>query len=305
MRMVDLNQLFYFAKIVEYGGISEASKHLRIPKSKLSRHLAALEEELGVRLIHRTTRHFSVTDIGQTYYTHCQAMLDKAEIAQASIMEAQTKPRGLIRITCPVTLLHMSVEDMITSFMKENPEVDMIVDATNRRVDLVHEGVDIALRVIKPPFEDSEYVMKRLSIREQVLVASPDLIEQFGEIHTPKDLHIYPSMVHNQYRDRNHWEFLDHYNNTTIVPFNPKFMTTDLSLLKKAALNGIGIVKVPLMVVHDDVKSGKLIKILPDWHFQDEVVHAVYPSRRGVIPAIRSFLDHLEKEFIELDKSQC
>ena len=101
--MVDLNQLYYFAKIVEYGGISQASKYLRIPKSKLSRHLAALEEELGVRLIHRTTRQFSVTDIGQTYYTHCQAMLDKAEIAQASIMEAQAKPRGLIRITCPIT----------------------------------------------------------------------------------------------------------------------------------------------------------------------------------------------------------
>ncbi|GAA5099420.1 LysR substrate-binding domain-containing protein [Wohlfahrtiimonas larvae] len=303
--MVDLNQLYYFAKIVEYGGISEASKHLRIPKSKLSRHLAALEEELGVRLIHRTTRHFSVTDIGQTYYTHCQAMLEKAEIAQASIMEAQTKPRGLIRITCPITLLHMSVENMITSFVKENPEVEMIVDATNRRVDLVHEGVDIALRVIKPPFEDSEYVMKRLSVREQVLVASPDLINQIGKIVTPETLHQFPSLAHNQHRDRNNWELIDQHNNTTIVPFNPKFMTTDLSLLRKAALNSIGIVKLPLMVVHDDIKSGKLIRILPDWHFQDEVVHAVYPSRRGVIPAIRSFLDHLESEFAELDKSQC
>ncbi len=305
MRMVDLNQLYYFAKIVEYGGISEASKHLRIPKSKLSRHLAALEEELGVRLIHRTTRHFSVTDIGQTYYTHCQAMLDKADIAQASIMEAHVKPRGLIRITCPITLLHMSVQDMITKFMKENPEVDMIIDATNRRIDLVHEGIDIALRVTKPPFEDSEYVMKRLSIREQVLVSSPDLIQRLGEAHSPKDLHIYPAMAHNQHRDHNQWEFVDHANNTTVIPFIPKFMTTDLSLLRNAALNGIGIVKIPLMVVHEDIKAGTLLKVLPDWHFQDEVVHAVYPSRRGVIPAIRSFLDHLEKEFIKLNQYQC
>lgn len=305
MRMVDLNQLYYFAKIVEYGGISEASKHLRIPKSKLSRHLAALEEELGVRLIHRTTRHFSVTDIGQTYYTHCQAMLDKAEIAQASIMEAQTKPRGLIRITCPITLLHMSVQHMITSFLKENPEVDMIVDATNRRVDLVHEGVDIALRVLKPPFEDSEYVMKRLSVREQALVASPELIQSLGDVQDPKDLYIYPSMAHSQYRDRNIWEFIDSHNNTTIIPFNPKFMTTDLALLKQGAINGIGIAKIPLMVVHDEIKTGQLIRLLPDWRFEDEIVHAVYPSRRGVIPAIRSFLDHLEKEFIQLDQSQC
>lgn len=303
--MIDLNQLYYFAKIVEYGGISEASKHLRIPKSKLSRHLAALEEELGVRLIHRTTRHFSVTDIGQTYYAHCQSMLEKAEIAQASILEAHSKPRGLIRITCPVTLLHMSVEDMITSFVQQNPEVDMIIDATNRRVDLVHEGIDIAFRVLKPPFEDSEYVMKRLSVREQVLVGSPKLINAFGEIHTPQELHRYPSMAHSKHRDRNQWEFLDYYNNTTTVSFNPKFMTTDLALLKKAALNGIGIVKLPLMVVHKEVDNGDLIRLLPDWHFQDEVVHAVYPSRRGVLPAIRSFLDHLEKEFKELDKFQC
>ncbi len=303
--MVDLNQLYYFAKIVEYGGISQASKHLRIPKSKLSRHLAALEEELGVRLIHRTTRQFSVTDIGQTYYTHCQAMLDKAEIAQASIMEAQAKPRGLIRITCPITLLHLSVEEMITSFLEQNPEVDMIVDATNRRVDLVHEGVDIALRVLKPPFEDSEYVMKRLGIRKQVLVGSPDLVKKIGEISSPKDLHLYPSMAHSQHRDRNEWEIFDENNNVSNVSFFPKFMTTDLSLLKKAALSGVGITQMPLMVVHDEVKEGKLIQILPEWHFKDEIVHAVYPSRRGVIPAIRAFLDHLEAEFIELDKSQC
>lgn len=304
MKMVDLNQLYYFAKIVEYGGISEASKHLRIPKSKLSRHLAALEEELGVRLIHRTTRHFSVTDIGQTYYAHCQAMLEKAEVAQASILEAHSKPRGLIRITCPITLLHLSMEDMIASFLTQNPEVDMIVDATNRRVDLVHEGVDIALRVLKPPFEDSEYVMKRLGFREQVLVASPTLLAEGTGINSPNDLLNYPSMAHSQYKDRNQWEFLDHYNNTTIIPFNPKFMTTDLSLLKKAALNGIGITKMPLMVIQDEINNGQLIRLLPEWQFQDEVIHAVYPSRRGVIPAIRSFLNHLEKEFIELDKQQ-
>lgn len=303
--MIDLNQMYYFAKIVEYGGISEASKHLRIPKSKLSRHLAALEDELGVRLIHRTTRQFSVTDIGQTYYVHCQSMLEKADIAQASIMEAQAKPRGLIRITCPVTLLHLSVEEMVTSFLQENPEVDMIVDATNRRIDLVHEGVDIALRVIKPPFEDSEYVMKRLGVRKQVLVGSPELIQRYGGVESPKDLHQYPSMAHSQHRDRNQWDLLDSDKNLMTIHYHPKFMTTDLSLLKKSALNGIGITKIPLMVVYDEIKEGRLVEILPHWHFEDEIVHAVYPSRRGVIPAIRAFLDHLEKKFIELDHSQC
>lgn len=302
--MIDLNQLYYFAKIVEHGGISEASKHLRVPKSKLSRHLAALEEELGVRLIHRTTRHFSVTDIGQTYYAHCQSMLDKAEIAQASIMEAQAKPRGLIRITCPITLLHLSVEEMITSFLKNNPEVDMIVDATNRRIDLVHEGIDIALRVSTPPFKDSEYVMKRLSMRQQLLVASPDLIEEIGVISHPKDLFRYPSMVHSQYRDRNQWELLDNHNISTLIPFTPKFMTTDLSLLKKAAVNGIGAVKLPAMIIQEELAARQLVQLLPNWRFEDEVVHAVYPSRRGVIPAVRSFLDHLENEFTELDKNQ-
>jgi len=150
--MQDLNDLYYYVQAVDHGGFAPAGRVLGMPKSKLSRRIAKLEERLGVRLIQRSTRHFAVTDAGETYYTHCKAMLVEAEGAQEAIDTLTAEPRGVIRMTCPIPLVNAYVGVMLADFMVRYPHVTVQMEATNRRVDLVSESVDVALRVRPPPF---------------------------------------------------------------------------------------------------------------------------------------------------------
>lgn len=168
--MQDLNDLFYFVQTVEHQGFAPAGRALGMPKSRLSRRLALLEERLGVRLIQRSTRHFMVTDIGLTYYERCKAMLAEAEAAQEVIDAAQVEPRGVVKLTCPIALLHTHVGGMLADFMLKYPRVVIQLEATNRRVDVLGEAVDVAIRVRPPPLEDSELVMRVLADRGQSLV---------------------------------------------------------------------------------------------------------------------------------------
>ena len=157
--MKDLNDLYYYVQVVDHGGFAPAGRALGMPKSKLSRRIALLEERLGTRLIQRSTRRFAVTEPGQTYYGHCKAMLVEAEAADEAIALTQAEPRGVVRMTCPVALLDTHVGDMVAAFMVAHPRVQIHLEETNRRVDVVGEGVDVAIRVRPPPIEDSELVL--------------------------------------------------------------------------------------------------------------------------------------------------
>ena len=158
--MEDLNTLYYFTQVVEHGGFAPAGRALDIPKSKLSRRIALLEERLGVRLLQRTSRHCSLTEIGQEYYQRCVAMRVEAEGAAEVIERNRSEPRGLVRLACPTTLLNSWVGPMLTRFMLRYPAVELFIESTNRRVDVLHEGFDIALRVRFPPLENTDMVMK-------------------------------------------------------------------------------------------------------------------------------------------------
>eukprot|EP00102_Acyrthosiphon_pisum_P017609 XP_008189085.1 PREDICTED: HTH-type transcriptional regulator PtxR-like [Acyrthosiphon pisum] len=154
--LTDLNDLFFFASVVDHQGFAPAGRALGIPKSKLSRRVALLEERLGVRLIQRSTRRFSVTELGQTYYAHCKAMLVEAEAAQQAIEQTRAEPCGTVRMSCPVAILHTRVGSMVAAFMADYPKVTVHLEATNRRVDVVGEGLDLAIRVRPPPLDDSD-----------------------------------------------------------------------------------------------------------------------------------------------------
>ncbi len=173
MKLPDLNELYYFAQVVEHGGFAPAGRALGIPKSKLSRRVALLEERLGTRLLQRSTRSFAVTEVGQRYYQHCRAMLIEAEAAEESAALAHAEPCGVVRVSCPVALLAARVGGMLGEFMRRYPQVELLVDETNRRVDVVGEGLDLAIRVRPPPLQDSELVLRTLAERRQCLVAAP------------------------------------------------------------------------------------------------------------------------------------
>ena len=192
--MQDLNDLYYFVQVVDHGGFAPAGRAIGMPKSRLSRRIAQLEERLGVRLLQRSTRQFAVTELGRTYYEHCKAMLVEAEAAQAAIEMTRAEPCGLIRMSCPIALLHTHVGPMLADFMARHPQIRVELEGTNRRVDPIAEGVDVAIRVRPPPLQDSELVIRILAQRRQCLVASPALVAQRGLPAAPADLHGWPSM---------------------------------------------------------------------------------------------------------------
>lgn len=298
--MQDLNDLYYFVQAVDHGGFAPAGRALGVPKSKLSRRIALLEERLGVRLIQRSTRRFAVTQIGQSYYDHCKAMLVEAEAAQEIIDASRAEPRGVVRITCPVALLHVHVGSMLGDFMMRYPQITVHLEATNRRVDVVSEAVDVAIRVRPPPLQDSDLVMRVLADRGQCLVASPALIERFGFPVSPADLDGWPSLGLGVPQQTYSWTLLGPDSAQATVHHTPRLVTTDMIALRNAALSGVGAVQLPLLMVRDHLVDGSLVRVVPDWAPRREIIHAVFPSRRCLLPSVRMLIDYLALRFGEL-----
>lgn len=300
--MQDLNDLYYFVQVVEHQGFAPASRALNIPKSKLSRRVAELEERLGVRLLQRSTRHFHVTELGQRYYQHCKAMLIEADAAQAVIDGTQSEPSGLIRLSCPITLLNAHVGSMLATFLKQYPQVFVDLEATNRRVDVVSEGFDLAIRVRPPPLEDSDLVLRILSDRGKIIVASPKLFGAGSVPGTPEKLLDYPALAVGNMQQRHAWTLINRQNESCDLIYHPRYATTDMLALREAAIAGIGIVQLPLLTVRDTLASGQLIQLLPEWSLPREIIHLVFPSRRGLLPSVRLLIDHLAGCFAAFDE---
>jgi len=300
--MRDLNDLYYFVQVVEHGGFAPAGRALGEPKSKLSRRIALLEESLGVRLLQRSTRHFSVTEIGLTYYQHCKAMLIEAEAAEDAIAVTRAEPRGSIRLSCPHALLDARVGAMLSDFLKQCPSVRLELEATNRQVDVISEGLDFAIRVRPPPLADSDLVMRVLADRGQCLVASPALLEQFGAPLLPADLVPLPSLALGLPQDRHTWALFGPDGASAVIQHQPRLVSRGMAALRTAAVAGVGIVQMPNLMVAHLLQSGELIWVIPEWRPRREIVHAVYSSRRGQLPSVRALLDFLADAFARLDE---
>ena len=295
--MRDLNALQLFVQVVTHGGFSAAGRALGMPKSKLSRRIAQLEEELGVRLIQRSTRRFAVTEVGQEYLRHCTAMLVEADAAQATIDRMRSEPQGLVRMSCPTALLDYQVGDMVARFMSANPRVVVHLESSNRRVDVIGEGFDMAVRVRFPPLEDTDLVMRVLGDSTQRLVASAGLLAAVPHPLTPQALSALPSLDDGPAHRDHVWRLQGPDGSRVDVKHAPRLVSDDRLALRLAALRGVGIVQLPTMMVWHDLKRGLLVYVLPQWAPQPGIVHAVFPSRRGLLPAIRELIDFLAGRF--------
>jgi len=300
--MQDLNDLYYFVQVVEHGGFAPAARALGEPKSKLSRRVAGLEARLGVRLLQRSTRTLSVTELGRAYYGHCKAMLVEADAAQELIDRQRSEPCGIVRMTCPVALLDARVGDMLADFMAQHPRVEIHLEATDRRVDVVTEGVDIAVRVRPPPLADSDLVLRTLSDRGQCLVASPALLERTGAPAAPAQLARLPSLGLGRPQARHEWHLLGPDGEDLSIEHRPRFITHSMTALRAAAVAGIGVVQLPTMMIRDPLARGALEQVLPGWAPPREIIHAVFPSRRGLLPSVRALVDYLLARFRSLDE---
>lgn len=291
--MDDLNDLYYFVKVVEHGGFTQAGRALNVPKSTLSRRIAALEAQYDVRLLQRTTRRFTVTETGREFHERCLAVLVEADAAREVIERRHAAPRGIVRVSCPTALLEYRVSELIARFMAIHPQVHVHLEATNRRVDLLSEGVDLALRVRFPPLEDSDLVMRILGDSPQRLVAAPQWLAARGAPLTdPAALAGEPSLDWGP--PRHHvWQLVGPNGEHAQLRHYPRYISDDLHALRDAAIHGVGIVQLPCMAIDDDLRDGTLIDVLPGWAPKGGVIHAVFPSRRGLLPRVRLLIDFL------------
>jgi DNA-binding transcriptional LysR family regulator len=291
--MENLNDLYFFVQAVEHGGFAPAGRALGVPKSKLSRRVALLEKRLGVRLIHRSTRRFVLTEVGRRYFTHCQAMLVEADAAQEVIDSLTAEPAGVIRLTCPIGLLNFHIGEMLARFLAQCPNVSIQLEATNRHVDVIGEGMDMAIRVRPRPLEDSDLALRVLSDRGQCLVASPTLAERMGLPDKPEDLSNWPSLSRAVPQENHAWVLENAAGETVTVQHTPRYITTDMLALKAAALAGVGVAQLPVLMLSRELESGALVSVLPQWRPPREVIHIVFPSRRGMLPSVRALIDFL------------
>ncbi len=295
--MHDLNAMYLFAKVVDHGGYTAAARALGMQTSKISRHVADLEKELGVRLLNRTTRRMSLTDVGQTFYQHCAALVAEAQAATEIIDRTRSVPQGTVRMSCPVPLLETDVAAIVSRYLLDNPMVRVQIDATSRRVNVIEEGIDIALRVRRPPLEDSGLAMRPLSDTTGVLVCSPRLFGRRARPRHPDELADLPTLDMATANDRYTWEFQAPGGEEISVAHVPRLLTDDFATLRHAAIAGVGIAQLPYFMVREGLAGGLLEQLLPDFGSPESLVHAVFPSRRGLVPAVRALLDALASGF--------
>ena len=291
--MQDLNDLIYFAEVVDRGGFAAAGRSLGLPKSRLSRRVAELETRLGVRLLQRTTRKLSLTAVGEQYHRHCVAMREDALAAEDAVAQAQKEPIGTIRVACPVTLAQTTLGPILPQFMQRYPKVKVEVRVSNRVVDLVEEGFDVALRV-RPSLDDSgSLVVKNFGFTRTILVASPQQLERQGRPLTLSDLERLDTVSMSSADGRATWQLVGPGGATHVFQHEPRYVADDLLTLKFAVIYGTGICGMPDYMCSDDIRERRLEQILPQWAPRPGIFHAVFPSRRGLVPAVRKFLDFL------------
>lgn len=295
--MQNLNDLYYFVQVIDHGGYAAASRAIGAPKSKLSRRIMELEERLGVRLLQRSTRKLAVTELGQEYYRHCIAMLVEASAAQEAIDRSRSGPQGLIRVSAPPALVCFEVGPMIARYMTANPRVTVDLESTSRRVDVIGEGIDVAIRVRFPPLEQTDLVMRSLGESPQRMVASPKLLSGLTLPLVPADLGTLPSLDLAPMLSQHVWQLSGAEGATARITHKPCLVTDDMSQLLYAALEGVGVVKLPSMVADQHIESGRLVDVVPGWLPRSGIVHAVFPSRRGLLPSVRGFIDFLAEAY--------
>jgi DNA-binding transcriptional LysR family regulator len=293
--MRDLNDLYLFAAVVEHGGFSQASRALGLPKSRLSRRVAALEERLATRLVQRSTRTFAVTDAGRAFLQHCQLMVSEADAAENAVAEIQAVPRGLLRVSSPITMTQYVIGPILPAFLLANPDVRVEIVSTNRLVNVIEENLDMGLFVHRAPLQDSLLVERMLGSSPQLLVASPRLFGDAPRPVEPQDLRQWPSLAVSGRSSPDTWELKCGDRLETIFK-GPRLTGESLTVLKDAALAGVGITRLPEFICRGELHDGRLEHVLPDWTLPAHAIHAVYPSRKGMTRAVRAFLDYLVQE---------
>ena len=284
---------YYFYLVVKHGGFSAASEATQITKSKLSRRILELEERFNIKLIQRTTRHFQVTPLGQQFYEECQKVVNQIECSENVLLQQKSEPQGLVRISCPNVMLQFQIRPILNAFLQQYPKVQLELELTSRRVDVLHDNIDIAIRTSFNPNVDSSLIVRDVVKTTHCLVASQSLL-QGHTIQHYQELAQYPALALGLMKNQYTWH-LQHLTTgeTVNFHFDPRLKCNDLAGVYYAVKDGLGIADLPVLSVQEDLKNGDLIQVLPDWQSNIGTVQLVYASRKGQRLVIEKLIESL------------
>lgn len=303
--MHNLNDYYYYVQVVKYQGFTKASEGMGIAKSKLSRHISELEERLGVRLIQRNTRKFAVTDLGQQFYQRCVELLEQVvDIEQFIHSTKHDELCGNIRISCPIALVNMPIGQIVAQFMADNPQVNIELIATNDKVDIIEQNIDLAIRVRSQALENSDLIMRELDAWEQVLVVSRVLWQKYARPESLQHLESLPTIGSHRPHQQWHFKHQDGEQQCSIQ-LNSKLKTDHFFAMKLAVMQGIGVAVLPKIFVRAELASGQIEHLFPEWQLPQGVIYIAYASRQGMLPATRLLLDNILAGFKQIPAQVC
>ncbi len=286
-----------FRRVVELHGFSAAARDLKLSNAAVSSHVRELEEELGVALLARTTRHVSPTEAGRAYYERCARILDDLTETELALGTLQAAPRGTLRINCPMALGVLYIAAAVADFCKRHPEVRADLVMNDRAVDMIEEGFDVSLRA-RMQLEDSTLIGRRLCRIRQVACAAPTYLQNYGEPVAPADLKGHRALIYSLSSIPGRWTFRQGKAAQTVELAG--YFTANSSLaVREALLAGLGLTVIPESYVGPDIRAGRLKRLLEDYAIDDLTLYALYPSNRHLSPKVRAFVDFMAAHFAD------
>jgi len=284
-----------FVRAVQDGSFSAAARSLDLSPSAVSKQIGRLEDHLGVRLLNRTTRRLSLTEEGRAFYERCARIVAEIEEAEEWALARRGTARGKLRVASTVAFAKHQLMPLLPEFMNRYPEVDVALEVTDRPVDLVEEGVDVAIRFTEQ-LSDPSLVARRLAVNRRLICAAPAYLEAHGVPHTPQDLARHNCLTLYTISSFNDWTF-EGPDGTEVLHVNGTLESNSADALYHATLAGLGIARLSTYLIGPDLKAGRLVAVLPDYVHQDASILAVYPHRRNLSPRVRAFIDFLVEKF--------
>ncbi|MBB6221652.1 LysR substrate-binding domain-containing protein [Rhizobium leguminosarum] len=291
MALFNLNDLHLFVQAVDSGGFTAAARHLGIPKSTVSKRVAELEGRLGVRLIQRTSRSFALTELGREFFQHAQASIIEAEMAEGIVRRHLAEPAGSVRLTASVPTAQFTLTEHLPALAARYPKLRLSVHVTDRFVDIVQEGFDIALRSHRAPLPDSALVQRKLASHPFLIIASPEYIRAHGQPRRPEELTQHATIM-TSLTDNQWWLYCDN-GDESLVTLQPIMAADEPFVLMEAAAAGLGITCLPTSVCRKALATKRLVRLLPDWTAGNIETTILMPHRRGQLPAVRAVVDFL------------
>ena len=299
--MMDLNELLVFSKVAEARSFTLAAARLGMSKSTVSMRVAKLEHRLGVRLLHRTTRKFKLTEEGSIFHEHCRKVIEDIAEAERSITQVPDSPRGQVKLTAPVEFGLSFLGGWISEYLQRYPQMSIEVELTNKLVDIVEEGFDLAIRAAQ--LTASSQVARKLGSLSRGLYASPRYLKRRGTPRSVESLQQHTCLFHQSQRGPHGWSLLG-LEGSALTKFAHPLAANSFGLLRDAALNDLGIVLTPDFICREAVRDKRLVRVLPDCLLPRADIFVVYPTRRWVAPRVRSFLSFIETKIKKLEREE-